>query len=194
MSDFEIGVDICLVDGWHTYSTAIRDLREIYQILPDGGVMIVHDCLPPGHETASPKFKIGEWCGVSYKAYIDFVFLNDNLDYCTVDCDYGCGIIFKNRKIQELLATANSDSEMQNNRRLSLIPVPPNDTLVKEWLSTDDDFDAAFDVFAEKKVELLRLISPQDFEDIFDINTDAPGGKGPVSYRTRWSNLFRHRP
>ena len=40
-------VDICLVDGWHTYACAIRDLTCAYDILADGGVLVVHDCLPP---------------------------------------------------------------------------------------------------------------------------------------------------
>lgn len=60
----DIKVDICLVDGWHRYSTAIRDLREANAILTEGGVLVVHDCLPPRRDVASPKFRKGEWCGV----------------------------------------------------------------------------------------------------------------------------------
>ena len=34
------------------------------------------------------------WCGVTYKAFLDFV-LKRGLNYLTVDTDYGCGIITK---------------------------------------------------------------------------------------------------
>ena len=47
-------VDICLVDGWHTYDCAIRDLTCAYELLADGGVLVVHDCLPPTEVMASP--------------------------------------------------------------------------------------------------------------------------------------------
>ena len=48
---------------------------------------------------ASPTPIGGEWCGVSYKAFLDFVLSRNDLDYCTVDIDYGCGVIFKQRLI-----------------------------------------------------------------------------------------------
>ena len=44
---------------------------------------------------ASPSPIAGEWCGVSYKAFLDFVLDRNDLDYCTVDIDYGCGVIFQ---------------------------------------------------------------------------------------------------
>ncbi len=90
-------IDICLVDGWHTYDCAIRDLTCAYELLADGGVLVVHDCLPPTELIASPKWVRGQWSGVSYRAYLDFVLARGDLDYCTVDVDFGCGIIFKNR-------------------------------------------------------------------------------------------------
>src|SRR5262249_10308107 len=50
-------VDICLVDGWHTYDCAIRDLITAYDLLSHGGVLVVHDCLPPNEGLASPTAK-----------------------------------------------------------------------------------------------------------------------------------------
>src|SRR5262249_34370891 len=66
-------VEICLVDSWHTYDCSIRDLITAYDLLADGGVLVVHDCLPPNASVASPVPQPGEWCGVSYKAFLDFV-------------------------------------------------------------------------------------------------------------------------
>ena len=88
-------IDICLVDGWHTYEYTTRDLTCAYESLADGGVLVVHDCLPPDAGVASPSPIAGEWCGVSYKAFLDFVLSRKDLDYCTVDIDYGCGVIFQ---------------------------------------------------------------------------------------------------
>src|SRR5262249_11845735 len=45
----------------------------------------------------SPTFAASDWSGESYRSYLDFVLTRDDLDYCTVDVDFGCGIIFKNR-------------------------------------------------------------------------------------------------
>jgi hypothetical protein len=64
-----------------------------------GGVLVVHDCSPMTESIASPTFAHGKWCGVSYRSYLDFVLTRDDLGYCTVDIDFGCGIIFKNRTI-----------------------------------------------------------------------------------------------
>ena len=37
----------------------------------------------------------GEWCGVSYQAYVDFISERHDLAVYTVDADYGCGVIRK---------------------------------------------------------------------------------------------------
>ena len=149
---------ICLVDGWHTYATSTRDLNRMFTIIPDGGVIVVHDCLPPSRESASPRFRRGEWCGVSYKAYLDFVFQKPNLDYCTVDCDYGCGIVIKGRSISDLLV---------ENALASDIPARPSADLIARCLANTTDFDAAYDLYAENKTELTRLISADSFARMF---------------------------
>src|SRR5260221_1561060 len=112
-------IDICLVDGWHTYDLAIRDLTSAYELLEDGGVLVVHDCLPPTESIASPAWIPGPWSGVAYKAFLDFVLARNDLDYCTVDVDYGCGIIFKHR-------TFNSEK--------AFLPAP-NSNLISEWIT-----------------------------------------------------------
>ena len=96
------------MDGWHTYDCTIRDLTLAYDLLADGGVLVVHDCLPPTELMASPAWVPGSWCGVVYKAFLDFVLARNDLDYCTVNLDYGCGIIVKNRAVLPFQSGDNS--------------------------------------------------------------------------------------
>src|SRR5262245_42066400 len=123
--------DIFLVDSWHTYECTFRDLTSAYDLLADGGVLVVHDCLPPNESLASPEPKPGEWCGLSYKAFLDFVLSRVSLDYCTIDVDYGCGIIVKNRKIEP--------------QKLSLPSRDPK--LISDWFAVRNDNIAAFRFF-----------------------------------------------
>ena len=88
-------VDIALIDSFHEYESSLRDLVEGFQLISRGGTLVVHDCLPPRAELAQPKFIPGEWCGVTYQAFIDFVNNREDLEFYTVDTDYGCGIIHK---------------------------------------------------------------------------------------------------
>ena len=140
-------IDICLVDGWHTYDCSIRDLRCFYELLADGGVLIVHDVLPHSELVASPTFVKDDWSGVTYKAFIDFVLTQHDLDYCAVDADYGCGIIIKNR-------TMNFMGDVSSVRK---------STLASDWFSIHDDDKTAFMFFLENHKQLLRLISAKAF-------------------------------
>jgi hypothetical protein len=160
ITDFDIGpaidtlktdvnkIDICLVDGWHTYDCATRDLKETYELLADGGVLIVHDCKPPNEELASPTFIDGTWNGVTFKAFLDFVLTRDDLDYCTVDVDHGCGIIIKNRTMH-FMADASASVSKSN--------------LASDWFSIPADDKAIFKFFTQSHKQLLRVISAKTF-------------------------------
>ena len=87
--------DIVLVDSWHEFEPSWRDLVEGFRLIPANGTLVVHDCLPPRPEIAVPKYIPDEWCGVSYQAYVDFISQRHDLAACTVDTDYGCGVIRK---------------------------------------------------------------------------------------------------
>ena len=83
--------DIALVDSWHEYATSWRDLVEGFLLIREGGTLVVHDCLPPRSEIAVANYIPGEWCGVGYQAYVDFISQRRDLAVYTVDTDYGCG-------------------------------------------------------------------------------------------------------
>lgn len=151
-------VDICLVDGWHTYPAASRDIARMYDILQDGGILVVHDCLPPNRKTANPSFRQGNWCGVSYKAFLDFVLTEPSADYLTINSDYGCGLIIKNRTFEGVLHTKS---------RTYRIPERPRAVLRTEFLDAGNNADNAYDVFDKYRHELLRLIEPEQLESAF---------------------------
>ena len=53
-----------------------------------------------------PKYIPGEWCGVSYQPYVDFISQRNDLAVYTVDTDYGCGVIRKLAEPSPQSATA----------------------------------------------------------------------------------------
>ncbi len=146
-------IDICLVDGHHDYGNARRDMEAAYGLLGPDGIMVVHDCLPTTRHLARPEFSRGLWCGVSYKAFIDFAIVHGPRAYLTVDCDYGCGIFFKSmgyfpRKERALLRLAK-DLRWRWIRW--------------QWARLGNNYDKAFSLLTKHKGGLLRLISPTLF-------------------------------
>jgi len=74
-SEIALGVtyELILVDPFHDYEQSLRDLRAARGLLAANRTIVVHDCRPPDRELASPVFLVGAWCGVTYKAYLDFM-------------------------------------------------------------------------------------------------------------------------
>ena len=146
MASDPIRPDIVLVDPWHEYETSLRDIAKAFDLIADGGTLVVHDCRPPNYAVASPHYVPGDWCGVTYKAYLDFVTGRDDLEFMTVDTDYGCGIVRKRG--------TNYDQPVMPKRRLELI---------RRWRNIGDDFALAFRFFEENNRDLLNLVSLGDF-------------------------------
>ena len=143
-------VDVRRVDGWHTYECASRDLAFAYGYLERAACWLSTTARPRNGLIASPTFVPGEWSGVSYRSYLDFVLVRSDLDYCTVDVDYGCGIIIKNQMLD--VQTRDFDHRQSE--------------LIDQWLCLAKD-DEAFDFFSKHRSELLRLISARDFVSQF---------------------------
>ncbi len=90
--------DIVFVDSWHTYDSSILDLDLAFSLLNPGGVIVVHDCYPVRREICPPEPTDGEWMGVSYIAFLDWLRAHPEMDYCVADMDYGCGIIWRRKE------------------------------------------------------------------------------------------------
>lgn len=131
--------DIVFVDAWHLYNSSIRDIERGFDLVTDGGVLIVHDCIPPSFDLASPEEPVPgtPWCGVTWKAYLDFV-MGRGLPYQTVDTDFGCGIISKGDGGRSAKLTT-------------------------EWAALGDDFTSAFRYFEANRGPLLNLVGPEEF-------------------------------
>ncbi len=151
-------VDISLVDGWHTYQDAYRDLVQFFDLLSDGGVLVVHDCMPESREGASARFRLGNWWVQSYKAFLDFVLRTPSLDYFTLDCDHGCGMIIKNRQFDAVLGQEAAEG---------WLPSRPTADLVARWFESGADADLAYDFFEARRSELLRLVPAERFLTFF---------------------------
>lgn len=145
--------DVMLVDPHHTYGCSMRDLTDAFSLLRVGGTLVVHDCNPPDRRHATPHFIQGAWCGVTYKAFLDFVFRNDAIDYFTVDTDYGCGVIRKRSYVG-----------MVRRRLHRIVSGPVHRRIEAEWMRVGDDFDAAYRVFATHRSRLLNLMSVDAFD------------------------------
>jgi hypothetical protein len=139
--------DIIFVDAWHTYACVQRDLELAFSLLSPGGTMVVHDCSPPSRDVAVPEFRHCPWCGVTYCAYIDFVWSRQQVDHYTVDTDYGCGLVKK---------LAGSGKEQTGSG--------PASEMVEQWRRerTSRGYEV-FDFFDKHRRELLNLVSVDDF-------------------------------
>lgn len=138
--------DVILVDPYHEYRQSRRDLESALALLAPGGALVVHDCLPPDEEVAQPHFREGAWCGVTYKAFVDFVIAHRELRYVTVDTDYGCGIVRK--------AAPSLRARISRARRSGEFA---------DWIGFGDDYAAAWRYFAVHHKSLLDLIDVDAF-------------------------------
>jgi hypothetical protein len=153
--------DVIFIDAWHTLACAQGDLANAWKLLRDGGFMVVHDCNPERQDMTSPEFQVGEWCGVSYRAYIDFVIGRNDLSYCTVDTDYGCGVIRKD--------PIGHDSDG--------IVSEADDVLRLGWMIAREDSDTCYNFFHENRPRLLNLVSVDRFREMHSLDEDGRATK-----------------
>lgn len=99
-------IDISLVDGMHLFAYSLRDVLNCLKHLSKGGIIIMHDCLPPTELAAKPidyttpegwselKSIKGAWCGDVWKTvYYLKEYHSDILEAFVIDTDFGLGII-----------------------------------------------------------------------------------------------------
>lgn len=105
-------LDVVLVDGLHTYEAALKDVLNALKYLNEKGTIVMHDCLPPNEQAATPMRKIpgtdqfeertwgGNWCGDVWKV-ITYLRRNyaDSLDAYVIDTDFGLGVVKPKRKL-----------------------------------------------------------------------------------------------
>jgi len=140
--------EIVFVDPFHTYTSSSIDLWGAFALLRSGGIMVVHDCNPVDASLASPEFAPGFWCGSTYAAFIDFLLCHAGLSFYTVDTDFGCGVIYKDRQLPDGSLRAH---------------IGARDRLAIGWNATQNDDAARFDFFSRHRRDLLNLKSIDEF-------------------------------
>jgi hypothetical protein len=86
--------DIVFIDGLHTREQCLRDILNSLNHLNEGGVILVHDCLPTQEYQTTHEDNGREWTGDVWKSIVDIQSKND-IEACTIDTDWGIGFIRK---------------------------------------------------------------------------------------------------
>lgn len=93
--------DTIFIDGLHTEEQSYVDVLNSIKVLTSEGFIVMHDCNPPTkYHARSYKEYLntrGEWNGTTYKAFIRLRKELKDWNFFTVDCDFGCGILTKNK-------------------------------------------------------------------------------------------------
>ena len=101
--------DCIFIDGLHEYKQVRKDILNSLRFLNQGGIILLHDCLPNNYfEQAIPRCQ-WTWNGDVWKAIVESR-KSREIDVYTCYADYGIGVIIK-RPNRNLLETSNNDSE-----------------------------------------------------------------------------------
>ena len=86
--------DCIFIDGLHEYNQVKKDISNSLKFFNEGGVILLHDCLPDNYYAqATPRCQ-WTWNGDVWKAIVEFRNFKDT-DVYTCYADYGIGVIFK---------------------------------------------------------------------------------------------------
>jgi SAM-dependent methyltransferase len=88
--------DIVFIDGLHWWDQVLRDVENALNCLNPGGVIVMHDCMPQTEEQQFREIPAGAWNGDVWKAAAYIRMHADNVHFCVIDMDWGCGILTPN--------------------------------------------------------------------------------------------------
>jgi hypothetical protein len=92
--------DIIFIDGLHISDQVLRDVKNSIKHLNPNGYILLHDCNPPDIFYAREDYYLNgqqyPWNGTVWKV-LYYLRSNTDLDICTVNTDWGVGII-RNKK------------------------------------------------------------------------------------------------
>lgn len=98
--------NVIFVDGLHTVEQATRDVENSLDALADGGVIVIHDALPPDFESTDPAImeaairddrpvdSVGMWCGEVWRVLLKLLERKD-LNMVLWPHDLGCVVLRK---------------------------------------------------------------------------------------------------
>ena len=93
--------DLIFIDGLHHYDQVKKDIINSFNFLNDGGIILMHDCMPKDYYyQAIPRCQY-EWNGDTWKAFLEFR-AKEFLDgYCCY-ADQGVGVFLKRKNRNQL--------------------------------------------------------------------------------------------
>lgn len=104
--------DVIFIDGLHLAEQVYRDIEHSLQFIKNDGFIVLHDCNPPTSWHAREEFHYrstpasGFWNGTTWKAFVCFR-KNNKINSCTIDTDWGVGIISKEKTLAPTPTTEN---------------------------------------------------------------------------------------
>jgi hypothetical protein len=140
--------DIVFVDACHEYKSTQRDMQDALNLVNDNGIIVMHDCAPESEAHCTPsRGDLDFWFGVTYKAYLDVLLARNDLWYCTVDADTGCGMIRSNRKTHLYKRAIDGDGAC----------------IRDAWRKVGDNYNEAFRIYERNRVALMNLVTVNEF-------------------------------
>jgi hypothetical protein len=99
--------DIIFIDGLHLHEQVDKDIVNSLDHLEEGGIVVLHDCNPLTEFMQREKYEykslFPSWNGTVWKSLVKLRCLRDNLNIRVIECDNGCGLIWKSKNRVELM-------------------------------------------------------------------------------------------
>ena len=93
--------DLIFIDGLHHYKQVKKDIINSLKVLNDGGMILMHDCMPKNYYyQAVPRCQY-DWNGDTWKAFLEVRVKDDVGAYCCY-ADQGIGVILKRKNRNKL--------------------------------------------------------------------------------------------
>jgi hypothetical protein len=124
----EYRFDVVFIDGLHTAEQVDRDIKNALDFIKDDGFIVLHDCNPPTefHAREAHGYRISPamsaWNGTTWKGFLKWR-QNPIVFSCTLDTDWGVGVISKTKNIGKSTELKNEFYEfsvLNDNRKAFL--------------------------------------------------------------------------
>lgn len=104
--------DIIFIDGLHKYDQVNKDIKNSLKVLNEGGIILLHDCMPKSYlHQAVPRSRMS-WNGDVWKNIVE-ARTNPDLDTYTCFADQGIGIIFNRPNRNKLIISENNFNKLK---------------------------------------------------------------------------------
>jgi len=131
--------DIVFIDGLHESDQVIKDIKNSFAVLKDGGTILVHDCLPTTKEMQQVPRISRTWTGDVWKAILHF---RSYHNYSIEILDIETGIAVLKKGIQETISVKNptyEDFVKNKHTWFKIVPYKPLKKIIYSAIIGDYD-------------------------------------------------------